>query len=167
MRPLAYNPSFALNAICPYFTMFPLEYPLKVLRKHRVAKPVVVDPFCGRGTTLFAARTLGLESWGIDTSPVAVAIAKAKLSNSTAEDALCLAQLLILATKPEHVPQSKFFKAAYHRKTLRLICALREGLFELEDTDETVMLKAAVLGCLHGPLLVSGESSYLLISTQK
>jgi hypothetical protein len=56
MRPLAYNPSFALNAICPYFTMFPLEYPLKVLRQHRVAKPVVVDPFCGRGTTLFAAE---------------------------------------------------------------------------------------------------------------
>ncbi len=160
MRPLAYNPSFALNAICPYFTMFPLEYPLKVLRKHRVARPVVVDPFCGRGTTLFAARTLGLESWGIDTSPVAVAIAKAKLSNSTAEDALCLAQLLIIATKPKHVPQSKFFKAAYHRKTLRQICALREGLLDLEDTDETVMLKAAVLGCLHGPLLVSGASSY-------
>lgn len=160
MRPLAYNPSFALNAICPYFTMFPLEYPLRVLKRHRASKPVVVDPFCGRGTTLFAARTLGLESWGIDTSPVAVAIAKAKLSNSTAEDALCLAQLLILATEPAHVPTGKFFKAAYHSNTLRDICALREGLFELEDSDESVMLRAAVLGCLHGPLLKSGAASY-------
>lgn len=110
MRPLAYNPSLALNAICPYFTMFPLEYPLGVLKKHRAARPVVIDPFCGRGTTLFAARMLGLECWGIDTSPVAVAIAKAKLSNSTAEDALCLAQLLILATRPKHVPRSRFFR---------------------------------------------------------
>ena len=140
--------------------MFPLEYPLRVLKKHRASKPVVVDPFCGRGTTLFAARTLGLESWGIDTSPVAVAIARAKLSNSTAEDALCLAQLLILTTKPAHVPQGRFFKAAYHSKTLRQICALREGLLALEDSDESVMLRAAVLGCLHGPLLKSGAASY-------
>lgn len=160
MRPLAYNPSLALNAICPYFTMFPLEYPLRVLKKHRTAKPLVIDPFCGRGTTLFAARMLGLESWGIDTSPVAVAIAKAKLSNSTAEDALCLAQLLILATQPKHVPRSKFFRAAYHSKTLKDICALREGLLELEDSDESVMLRAAVLGCLHGPLLKRGGASY-------
>lgn len=122
--------------------------------------PVVVDPFCGRGTTLFAARTLGLESWGIDTSPVAVAIARAKLSNAAAEDALCLAQLLILGTKPSEVPQSNFFKAAYHSKTLRHICALREGLLKLEDNDESVLLRAAVLGCLHGPLLKSGAASY-------
>jgi DNA modification methylase len=87
MPTLAYNPNYSLNAICPYFTMFPLEYPLRVLKGHRKVRPIVLDPFCGRGTTLFAARSLGLESWGIDTSPVAVAIAKAKLSNSTAEHA--------------------------------------------------------------------------------
>lgn len=161
MRSLAYNPSFALNAICPYFTMFPLEYPLRVLKKHRAQKAVVLDPFCGRGTTLFAARTLGLESWGVDTSPVAVAIAKAKLSNATAEDALCLAQLLLVATEPELVPEDAFFKAAYHSKTLLQICALREGLLNLEDSHESVMLQAAVLGCLHGPLLKSGDASYL------
>ncbi len=140
--------------------MFPLEYPLRVLKKHRALKPVVMDPFCGRGTTLFAARTLGLESWGIDSSLVAVAIARAKLSNSTAENALCLAQLLILTTNPIHVPQDIFFRAAYHSKTLRDICALREGLLELKDSDESVLLRAAVLGCLHGPLLKSGAASY-------
>lgn len=160
MRSLAYNPNYALNAICPYFTMFPLEYPLRVLRGHRKDRPVVIDPFCGRGTTLFAARSLGLESWGIDSSPVAVAIAKAKLSNATAEDALCLAQLLILAIRPEHVPQGKFFQAAYHRRTLRDLCSLREGLLEMEDTDESILLRAAVLGCLHGPLLKSSVASY-------
>lgn len=160
MRPLAYNPSFALNAICPYFTMFPLEYPLRVLKKHRALKPVVIDPFCGRGTTLFAARTLELESWGIDSSPVAVAIARAKLSNAKAEDALCLAQLLILSAQSTQVPQDTFFKSAYHSKTLRQICSLREGLLKLADDDISIMLRAAVLGCLHGPLLKSGAASY-------
>lgn len=160
MRPLAYNPNYALNAICPYFTMFPLEYPFGVLMRHRLAKPVVIDPFCGRGTTLFAARSLGLESWGIDTSPVAVAIAKAKLSNSTPEDALCLAQLLIAEHKPRQIPRGRFFQSAFHRRTLRDICALREGLLHPQDTDESVMLRAAMLGCLHGPLLKSGAASY-------
>lgn len=140
--------------------MFPLEYPIRVLERRRKSRPIVIDPFCGRGTTLFAARKLGLESWGIDSSPVAVAIAKAKLSNSTAEDALSLAQLLLAGIKPAHVPQDRFFQAAFNRRTLREMCALREGLLNAEDTDESVLLRAAILGCLHGPLLKGGEMSY-------
>jgi len=161
MRQLAYNAKYALNAICPYFTMFPLEYPMRVLARHRAEEPMVIDPFCGRGTTLFAARSLGLESWGIDSSPVAVAIARAKLSNATAEDALCLAHLLVAGVRPNKVPQGKFFRAAYHPRTFREVCALREGLMAGKDTDASVLLRAAVLGCLHGPLLKGTEASYL------
>ncbi len=39
----------------------------------------VIDPFCGRGTTNFAARLLEMPSVGVDSSPVAAALAKAKL----------------------------------------------------------------------------------------
>lgn len=78
---LAYCKENALNAIYPYFTMFPLEYPDEVLKRHRSERPIVPDPFCGRGVTLFSARKFGFESWDIDTSPVAVAIAKAKLAS--------------------------------------------------------------------------------------
>src|SRR6266404_1706323 len=71
----AYKKEFAFNAICPYYTMFPLEYPMGIIRKHRADAPVIVDPFCGRGTTIYAARRLGLTSYGFDTSPIAAAIA--------------------------------------------------------------------------------------------
>ena len=27
--PLAYDAQHALNAVCPYFTMFPLEFPMR------------------------------------------------------------------------------------------------------------------------------------------
>lgn len=161
MRSLAYNPKFALNAICPYFTMFPLEYPLRVLKRHRSGQPVVMDPFCGRGTSLFAARTLGLRSWGVDTSPVAVAIAKAKLSSTPPAKAFELALRLLEATVPVDTPNNDFFRSAYHPTTLRDLCALREGLLAIEkDTHESVLLRAAILGCLHGPLLKSGAFSY-------
>ncbi|MCX8999127.1 site-specific DNA-methyltransferase [Rhizobiaceae bacterium BDR2-2] len=150
---LAYSKNNALNAICPYFTMFPLEYPLRVLKRHVKSAPIVLDPFCGRGTTLFAARTLGVAAWGIDSSPVAVAIAKAKLATCNVEEPLQLAADLLEATEPVDVPATPFFQAAYHPDTLKDICALREGLPSLgSETDASTILRAAVLGCLHGPL---------------
>lgn len=151
-RALAYEPRYALNAICPYFTMFPLEYPLRVLRKHRVDSPIVMDPFCGRGTTLFAARALGLVSRGLDTSPVAVAIAKAKLSNVEAEAALELAQSYIDDNDSVVLPQTEFFERAFHPKVLKAICAIRQGLLTAKrQSDEVILLRATMLGCLHGP----------------
>lgn len=150
---LAYRKENALNAICPYFTMFPLEYPGRVLKRHRKEAPVILDPFCGRGTTLFAARTLGLAAWGIDSSPVAVAIARAKLASCDVEEPLQLAEKLISEIDPAEIPDTPFFRAAYHRDTLRNICALREGLLSLgSETDASAILRAAALGCLHGPL---------------
>ena len=79
---LAYKKEFAFNAICPYYTMFPLEFPMRLLKKHQAESPTVWDPFCGRGTTIYAARKLGLPSYGLDTSPIAVAIARAKLASA-------------------------------------------------------------------------------------
>lgn len=157
---LAYSKENALNAICPYFTMFPLEYPTKVLKKHRKERPVVLDPFCGRGTTLFAARNFELNAWGIDSSPVAVAIAKAKLASCNANAPLEMAARLIAEMDPQEIPESHFFRAAYHPRALRDICALREALLHLDvDSDASVILRAAALGCLHGPLPKNTENA--------
>ncbi len=152
-RSLAYEPRYALNAICPYFTMFPLEYPLRVLKKHKKEGPTVMDPFCGRGTTLFAARTLGLAARGIDASPVAVAIAKAKLCRVSTEAVLQVAETFIGEVQPTSVPTSEFFRRAFNGRVLEKICAIREALLNTtKETDEVVLLRAAMLGCLHGPM---------------
>ncbi len=157
--PLAYDPKHALNAICPYYTMFPLEYPFHILQKHRKENPVVFDPFCGRGTTLYAARYLGLSSWGTDTSPIAVAIAKAKLAASGKENVLDLAATLI-SRKAKQIPNTEFFQRAYSKMTLSQLCALREGLLKIkQETNESILLRAAALGCLHGPMNKSVEDA--------
>jgi len=156
----SYAPDNALNAICPYFTMFPLEYPLQVLKKYKKELPVVIDPFCGRGTTLFAARKMQFKAWGIDSSPVAVAIAKAKLAKCEIGEPLALAKQILEECEPESIPDTPFFRAAYHTDTLRDLCVLRNGLLNLEEeTDSSVVLKAAVLGCLHGPLSKCPENA--------
>lgn len=151
-RTLAYDPKFALNAICPYFTMFPLEYPYNILKRRKDTSEVIFDPFCGRGTTLYAARLFKFQAWGFDTSPIAVAIAKAKLARSTFEEVLNLAEDLIL-TSPSEIPATDFFKHAYSKNTLIQICSLREGLYTIKkESGASTILRAILLGSLHGPI---------------
>jgi len=158
-RPLSHEPRFALNAICPYFTMFPLEFPLRILSRHRTAR-VVFDPFCGRGTTLFAARVRGQRGVGIDVSPVAVAISRAKLSTASVQDTLALARRLIKRSSDPKVPDGEFWDRAFHRDTLRDLCAVRDSLLRQRTrTAESVLLCGAILGVLHGPK--TDSESYL------
>ena len=158
-RSLAYERENALNAICPYFTMFPLEYPLRVLESHKHDSPVVMDPFCGRGTTLFAARKLGLVGRGLDSSPIAVAIARAKLAFVDPVAVLKRAKLFIDQHVSPSMPETEFFQHAFTPRVLRQICAIRDGLMAVRrESNTTVVLRAAMLGCLHGPLTKAPES---------
>ncbi len=147
MKPVATHP---LNTVAPYYTMFRPEFPLAALDG---ATGWVLDPFCGRGTTNFAARLLGLPSVGIDLSPVAVAIASAKLVEVEPEEVVVLAQELIGAASDTAVPTGEFWSLAYHPRTLRELCAVRDGLLErLGAADPAVVaLRAIILGALHGP----------------
>jgi hypothetical protein len=144
---------YALNAICPYFTMFPLEYPMRMLDGPRVEgykAPLVADPFCGRGTTIFAARLRGLRAFGADVAPVAVAIARAKLANTTLEAVIDLYDTLIETPRRVPVPVGEFWSWAFRPEVLRTLCQLRSGL-ATKRSDAATLLRAVILGGLHGP----------------
>jgi len=150
----------ALNAVCPYYTMYPLEFPLRVLQRNAAPGEWVLDPFCGRGTTLYAARLLGLPSIGIDSSPVAAAVAAAKLSSSTPGRIVALARTILYEQDDEtEVPRGTFWRWAYHRKTLAGLCQLRRALLENCSSHARLILRAILLGALHGPLM-KGKPSY-------
>lgn len=134
--------------------MFPLDFPKRVLRK-ATPEQIVADPFCGRGTTLFAARERLLPSYGIDTSPVAVAVSRAKLVSAGAEDVLAAYDSLMEEADELSVPQGKFWHYAFHHETLPTLCALRKALIDIEGPDEPAavsILRSIILGALHGPL---------------
>ncbi len=145
-------PEMALNGICPYFTMFPLDFPLSVLRERASAGDVVLDPFCGRGTTNYASRLLGLSSIGIDSSPVAVALAQAKLANATPDAIVrATAEILEEVSGSSEIPAEEFWGWAFHPDTLATLCRLRDGLLRDCRSDARKALRAVILGGLHGP----------------
>jgi len=61
-----------------YTAKFIPQIPEKFIRKYSKGGDVVLDPFMGCGTTLVVAKFLGNHSYGIDTNPLAIKIAKAK-----------------------------------------------------------------------------------------
>ena len=64
------------------FHSFPAKFvpqiPKTVIEKFTKPKDLVLDPFCGSGTTLVEANLAGRDSIGLDTNPLAVLISKCK-----------------------------------------------------------------------------------------
>jgi hypothetical protein len=131
--------------------MYPLPFPFGMLCDKAGAR--VLDPFCGRGTTNFAARLHGLESFGIDSNPVAAAVASAKLVSASAREVAEVCRFALLAGGDANVPQGEFWELCYHTETLAQICSLRNFLLMRRNlTAAEVVMRAVALGILHGPL---------------
>jgi hypothetical protein len=143
--------------------MFPLEFPLSVLRDRAQPEEWVIDPFCGRGTTNFACRSLGLSSFGIDSSPVAVASSRAKLVQvAPITIRRVVSRILRDAGEPREVPNGPFWRLAYDIQVLKDLCRLRESLLISCESDARIALRGILLGALHGPLKKDvATSSYL------
>ncbi len=150
-----------LNTICAYNTMFPLDFPLGILRRQGQKDQWVMDPFCGRGTTNYAARLQGLNTIGIDSSPVASAIANSKLANVQPQDIVKVAlEILDEVLIPNEIPNGEFWEWAYHPQVLDIICRIREGLLRHCDSDARKALSAIMMGALHGHLTKTKESHF-------
>jgi hypothetical protein len=132
--------------------MHPLDFPLRALKAHGKRGDWVIDPFCGRGAANFAARLLGMPSMGVDSSPVAAALAMAKLAGAEPDQVAANAKAILNEAKePTSVPSGEFWRLAYHERTLMRLCRLREALLDDCSSDARILLRAIILGALHGP----------------
>lgn len=139
--------------------MFPLRFPYRILRSRASESDRVLDPFCGRGTTNYAARLLGLDSVGIDSSLVAAAVAQAKVVRATpASIERALRSALDSVSRPTDLPEGEFWDLAFHRQTLRALCRVREALLKDCRSESRMALRAIILGALHGPRSKSAPS---------
>lgn len=75
-----------LHSLHPYPARFIPQIPRKAILEYSRPGDIVLDPFCGGGTTLLEASLLGRKSIGVDSNPVACLVSKAKISTYHQED---------------------------------------------------------------------------------
>ncbi len=146
------------HAICPYFAMFPESFVLK----HLIwSKPgdLVLDPFSGRGTTVFESLLNGRQAIGCDTNSVAVCLSNAKAnppSRNQALDRLKEIESMPVKDVVDPVWDDPFFASCFHPDTLRELLHLREHLLWKRRRADR-FIAAVALGVLHGESHRSGR----------
>lgn len=96
----------SLHNIHPY----PCKFPGKVARDYLPSSGLILDPYCGSGTTLLEASMLGLSTVGTDCNPIAVLISKCKLAKPTDKDFLALEKIVADLTEQLLQPTKILFE---------------------------------------------------------
>ena len=151
-----------LHALCPYFAMFPPAFAQGYIEAFTSPGDLVLDPFCGRGTTLLETLLLGRSAVALDVNPVAVCVTGAKAETPSLPLVRAKVRDLklefeasdktVLRDQSNSLPQ--FFSFAFHPDTLQEILFLRNCLeWRRNHVDRFVM--ALALGSLHGEMETS------------
>jgi site-specific DNA-methyltransferase (cytosine-N4-specific) len=70
--------SYLTHSLHPYPAKFPPQLPQRILAEFSSKGDLVLDPFCGSGTTLVEARLLGVNSVGVDINALSCLLSKVK-----------------------------------------------------------------------------------------
>jgi DNA methylase len=140
---------------------FPLEVASRFIRRYCKSPSTILDPFCGKGTTLLAARLLGHRAYGLDIAPEAVVCSSAKLASVTLPAfTKYLTSIRLGLPSLDAVPDTvlTFFEPT----TLKQILSLRTRLLkDLRSESKSIRSHANFgLGCLLG--ILHGHASYSL-----
>jgi site-specific DNA-methyltransferase (adenine-specific) len=152
------------HAMCSYMGMFPARLPHYFIHKFTRPGDVVLDPFCGRGTTPLQACVCGRVGIGVDLNPLAYVLTRAKVDPPTPPELEARLRLLendLFFSDPDGEPEQ--IRMLFHPKTLRQLVYLK-GVLDLEDRCDA-FIAATILGVLHGATNRNlDEASFLSIS---
>lgn len=135
----------SLHYVVPYQACFAPQIPRFFIKHFSKEGDVVLDPFAGRGTTVFEANQMGRIGIGIDVSPLALSIAKSKLDSVTLEQVK--KRLDEIDFSRQLTEGYEEFKDIYHKKTYSEILNLKK---QLKDNPVDNLIRTIILGRLHG-----------------
>lgn len=134
--------------------MFPESFAERWISELSEPGELVLDPFCGRGTTPFCALQLGRRAIASDVNDVAACVTRAKTAppllpvlrhriTMLRNNFKAIAWARVAASQPE------FFQHAFAKETLQQLLFLRCHL-QWATSDVDAMVASLVLGSLHG-----------------
>ncbi len=117
-------------------------------------KESVFDPFAGIGTTPLVAKSLGLNSTGIDISPLAVFVSRTKCANYTNSDITDAKTELKKMFKDRKEPSFKWDfelfspRRFFSKRNYNDICFIRERCEQMENEKAGALFLLALLSSL-------------------
>ncbi|MBD3209979.1 hypothetical protein GF318_01205 [Candidatus Micrarchaeota archaeon] len=130
----------------------------------------ILDPFCGAGTTLLAAKEKGIDSIGVDASALAVFISRTKTMDYTREDIEGIKAFLSKKHRPAEGMKWEFElfspRAAFPKRNYNQILSLRNAI-EQEQGRVRDFLLLALLSVLPQASIIVKDGGVLKIKKEK
>lgn len=114
----------------PYYAMFPISFAEQVVMFCSRPNDVVVDPFCGRGTTPFVAMVNNRRAVGCDINPVAWLYSKTKIDPYPKSETVQnrIREIRETSTPEDGIPVNEFQELAFCKSALSFINSAKRQL---------------------------------------
>jgi len=160
------NTQYLLHSLHSYPARFIPQIPKRAISRWSKPGEIVLDPFCGSGTTLLECALSGRNSIGVDNNPVATLISKAKVSHYTKKDFEALEEMI------KDVDREKDFRFSHSmQKKLFLRAPKYDSInkwFDKKSIAELVWLKLKILELEEKPrLLALSVFSFIILSASR
>lgn len=137
----------------PYYAMFPMPWAMGVVSRHSKEGDVVLDPFAGRGSSVYAAAAQNRVGVGIEINEVGWLFGRVKIGPASEARVLRrlreIASLVTPAIRRRARAMPEFFLLCYNPKVLAFLLSARSNLgWRGSSVDATLM--AIILVYLHG-----------------
>lgn len=130
---------------------------------------LVLDPFCGVGTTMLACRENGIDSVGFDAHPLAVFASRVKLRDYQREDLLREMKRVLGAEfiKPRLKTTNSLLKRGFSRKALEEVVFYRDQIMQTRNKDIRDLLLLGLMNVAMRCSWISRDGAVLKIKKRK
>ena len=125
-----------------YYAMFPPSFPYEAIDGLTDAGDMVLDPFCGRGNSLFCAMAQGRGATGIDINPLAYLYSAVRCNIGVDKEKVLkrLRDVSRAVTPQDKESAGAFQTMAWSPEVRGFLCAARQELdWRCDDTDRVLM----------------------------
>lgn len=132
----------------PYYAMFPIDFAFNIVNKYSKPGDKILDPFSGRGSSIYAGSILGRKSTGIEISPLGWLYSEVKLHPAQKTRVLKRLKEIYdyrINYKHEILNYNEFFRMCYCDEVLMFLLSARDNLnWKKSNVDKTLMSFIAV-----------------------